>query len=662
MLLKSITLENFGAYRDKNTIKFNVVSPDKNVILIGGENGSGKTTLLKSIKVALFGPFAFGFKTINNQYINIIKSYLNKDSLKDNKQQFSISLTFTEVEDYKKVEYKFVRYWKLNNDNINEYLHVYKDSLLLNQAETEIYQQMLKEKMPPEIFDLCLFDGEEITKIINENLLSEHLFRLSKSLFNLNLFESLEQNLLTLESKKVSDHHNNEIENQIKELNEKIELTNKHLLSLKSQYQDNNLKISDYQSELNELIKDYEIHGGLYKEQRDNLISRLSEIDNIRKEINNKIKKYVGILLPFQINKNLLKETIEQLENENRQRIFSEFSSNLTNDITRKVLNDIGIKNYDDSLINNLKESLLKQLQPNNKYVFHYASNEQKNKLLQISELLEKELPDYYLNLIVKNQELLEEAKLIRKKINKHDQTNEFTFMIQKMEKLKFKIETLKNHNLELQEEIQKITQGIQEYNDKLKNLEKERFKNHKQKNALELIKNIVNTSKEFRLIQQRKKIQEVQSEATIMLKKLLRKENYITNVYIDPINYKIDIKNSNNDFLEINNLSAGEKQILLLSIIWAMFKVSGWRIPFIFDTLLGRLDKTHKTTILTELIPVSGEQTLILSTNTEIDENHFTIIKPYLSHVYTLEFDNYAHKVNINNGRFFEFGKEAIS
>ncbi|WP_347861065.1 hypothetical protein U0355_10220 [Salimicrobium sp. PL1-032A] len=108
-----------------------------------------------------------------------------------------------------------------------------------------------------------------------------------------------------------------------------------------------------------------------------------------------------------------------------------------------------------------------------------------------------------------------------------------------------------------------------------------------------------------------------------------------------------------------MDKLSAGEKEILLLSLIWAMFKASGRRVPFIFDTLLGRLDKTHKSTVLSKLIPASGEQTLVLSTDTEIDEFHYDLIKPHLSHVYTLDFDNEKQSVSIHPDYFFTAGNE---
>ena len=124
------------------------------------------------------------------------------------------------------------------------------------------------------------------------------------------------------------------------------------------------------------------------------------------------------------------------------------------------------------------------------------------------------------------------------------------------------------------------------------------------------------------------------------MLKRMFRKHNYIYSIKIDPETFDVILFDVNREKIEKSTLSAGEKQILLLSIIWAIFKCSGRRVPFIFDTLLGRLDRVHKDSILKELIPNCGEQVIILSTDTEIDQYHYNIIEPHLSKEYTLLFD----------------------
>ncbi|MCH7987841.1 MAG: AAA family ATPase [Planctomycetes bacterium] len=57
MLIREITLENFGLFRGRNRIplapriKYRQQRP---VVLIGGQNGSGKTTILEALRLCLY--------------------------------------------------------------------------------------------------------------------------------------------------------------------------------------------------------------------------------------------------------------------------------------------------------------------------------------------------------------------------------------------------------------------------------------------------------------------------------------------------------------------------------------------------------------------------------------------------------------------------------
>ena len=53
MLIKSVTLNNFRAYKGVNTVKFD--ANGKNLYLIAGDNGFGKTTFLTSLVWCLYG-------------------------------------------------------------------------------------------------------------------------------------------------------------------------------------------------------------------------------------------------------------------------------------------------------------------------------------------------------------------------------------------------------------------------------------------------------------------------------------------------------------------------------------------------------------------------------------------------------------------------------
>ncbi|MBR7553628.1 DNA sulfur modification protein DndD [Allobacillus sp. GCM10007491] len=651
MQLKSITLENFGAYRKKNTIAFSINNPKKNIILIGGQNGAGKTTLLNAIKIALFGPYAYGYKTENSKpYIEKITNYLNTNAIKNNENQFSITLDFSEVEDYKKADFSFTRSWKLKGNNFGESLVIKRDNIILNETEKELYQSKLNENMPPELFDLCLFDGEEISRIINDNLLSTYLQNLSRVVFNLSLFENLENDLDTFSTRKVNSDQASKVDKEIIELKNLVNEKTEVIKDFQSKINHKEEVIAKLSSDLSSIEKDFETHGGLYKEQRDELLVKLNTIENRRKEINNEVKEYIATILPFYINKELLEETTKQLEDENTQKIFKEFSKSLSEDKLNKIQTDLGLENQEDKL----KNSLLAHMKPEKELILHDASNDQRNKVFQMNSMVSINTSDYYTQLLKENQDLLEEAQNIKKKLKTHDETNEFTQMIKQIEQLKSNIEKEENTLEELKLLLTEHSQNVEELQVKLEERQKERHKQSKQMNAFGLLDNLINTSKQFREIQVQKKLQEVESEALRMLKRLMRKQNYISHLSISHEDYEIYVYNQSMEEHNINNLSAGEKEIILLSIIWAMFKASGRRVPFIYDTLLGRLDKKHKATVLSELLPSSGEQTLVLSTDTEIDEKHYNLVEPYLSQAYTLDFNNETQSVTIHDEYLF--------
>ena len=81
MKINEIQLVNIGPYRGNNTFDFRTDTTN-NVILVGGENGAGKTTLLNAIKLGLFGSYAFGFKTENNDYYKKSTEYVKYGSKK----------------------------------------------------------------------------------------------------------------------------------------------------------------------------------------------------------------------------------------------------------------------------------------------------------------------------------------------------------------------------------------------------------------------------------------------------------------------------------------------------------------------------------------------------------------------------------------------------
>ena len=88
----------------------------------------------------------------------------------------------------------------------------------------------------------------------------------------------------------------------------------------------------------------------------------------------------------------------------------------------------------------------------------------------------------------------------------------------------------------------------------------------------------------------------------------------------------------------EDTNTSAGQRQVRMLAFYEALRRLAKLVPPLVVDTPLARLDKEVRASVLDELY-LSGHQSIILSTNAEIDPDSelFDDIKGRLARVYTL-------------------------
>ena len=106
---------------------------------------------------------------------------------------------------------------------------------------------------------------------------------------------------------------------------------------------------------------------------------------------------------------------------------------------------------------------------------------------------------------------------------------------------------------------------------------------------------------------------------------------------------------------IELGRLSKGERQIFILALYWAIIEISGQNIPFVIDTPYARIDANHRREISEKFFPNISNQVIILSTDEEINEEYYKIIKPYISKEYLLINDENENRTTIENNYFFE-------
>ena len=104
---------------------------------------------------------------------------------------------------------------------------------------------------------------------------------------------------------------------------------------------------------------------------------------------------------------------------------------------------------------------------------------------------------------------------------------------------------------------------------------------------------------------------------------------------------------------MDKTKLSAGEKEILALSLIWALGRLTDRNLPVIIDTPFGRLDGKHRESIAKNYFPNVSEQVFLLSTEKEIIGNEYEAIEPSLRKKYMIEHNPDLQTSQIREGYF---------
>jgi len=147
------------------------------------------------------------------------------------------------------------------------------------------------------------------------------------------------------------------------------------------------------------------------------------------------------------------------------------------------------------------------------------------------------------------------------------------------------------------------------------------------------------------------------QLERTFMdcFQRLHRKDDVLTRVSISPKTFSATLFDKREHAIPKAELSAGEKQIYAISMLWALASTSGRPLPVIIDTPLGRLDSDHRRLLVERYFPHASHQVIILSTDTEVDQRLFQQLQPHIARAYRLDFDSREGCTKVKSGYFWE-------
>lgn len=117
----------------------------------------------------------------------------------------------------------------------------------------------------------------------------------------------------------------------------------------------------------------------------------------------------------------------------------------------------------------------------------------------------------------------------------------------------------------------------------------------------------------------------------------LVTRKKLVHDVKVDPNTFGIRLFGKEGEEIRSSDLSAGERQLFAISMLWALGRTSGRELPMIIDTPLSRLDHAHRTNLVSNYLPRASDQIIMLCTDTELTPDLAALLEPFVNRRYEI-------------------------
>lgn len=646
MIIRELVLHNFGVYASTNKFEFQGKKP---IVLIGGMNGRGKTTFLEAVLLALYGSNSFAYSESKYKtFGQYLKSFIN---VSDGTLETFIDLEFS-IDSSRSEIYRIHREWSGDKKRIAEHISVYKDQEY-NQFLTDNWMMFIENILPSGLSNFFFFDGEKIAELAVEET-SNQMKESIKSLLGISVLDLLQSDLGRIINRTTKNQVSNVEAKEIELLRSQRDKAKENFEKIESELKGLNDKKEELQQELESARQDYVTNGGDIVAQRQELFQNRATMSSKIEALKEQLVLDAASELPFVLVKRLLRNIRENAEIEQDNKMLE-----VALDKMKKYSAEYKADATDKNAIMNFIEYVSGKNKNKN---IDYSYNLSDASLFHLQMLLDEQLLDAKFSVKGRQDEMVD----LQSKLDQIDSYLSVDIDEKVIAKIYKKIKVIEQKLIKLDVQITEKTDERHAANGELlsatsafnKRVEGylKRVELNDDSDRIVKYSHMANTIiDEYKIRLQKSKISIVADTMTLCYKKLANKKNLIDRIEMDPVTLDLKYLNVEGDEVNKASLSAGEKQLMVISLLWSLALCSKKKLPVIIDTPLSRLDSVHRVSLIKTYFPQASEQTIILSTDSEIDKNYYKIMKDNIGDQFTLVYNDLTKSTTIKKGYFLE-------
>ena len=652
MHLTELALHNVGPYRGRQHIAL-ATRPGKPVVLIGGLNGCGKTTFLDALQLALYGNRAQLSNRGSQGYEEYLGSMISRGvSPKDGA---SVSVSFTVHAEGLERTYQVTRSWAASGKRVKESLDVVVDGEW-DRILSTTWADHVEDLLPLDIAGLFFFDGEKIEALADPERAATVIQTAIHSLLGASTIEQLRTDLVALQRRQVPDSGDAALEQELLDVLDEHTRLQAELAATRGRRDEAHHLWVEALAEMQAAEQAFSADGGDVFSRRMDLEARKAGLGADLASAQSQLRALAEGILPL----GLLADSLEAATKSAAAEQSAEDSQRLV-----RLL-----ESRDEWLVAQLPDQVKSAVDVilatdrTKRSIGTTASNTLGLSAGQASELsaAHKALPAQQKaakTLIARLRELQEDLAQVEGLLGQIPDDARIEARMSTRDATRAAFARLDGQRQVLDEDIAKLARDTEAVESRLAKVEARRIQtgvtNDDKRRIVEHADRVRATLAEMREKLIRRNIGRIEIATLDSFRRLMRKSGLVADLRIDPTTYTLQLTTESGDSLSPNRLSAGERQLLAVALLWGLARVAGNQLPTVIDTPLGRLDSIHRKHLVDRYFPNASHQVLLLSTDEEIDAGLLPDLAPYISASYLLVHDADQDRTSIEPGYWWE-------
>jgi DNA sulfur modification protein DndD len=659
VILDTVALENFGPFSGRQEIALGPLAEGRPVVLIGALNGAGKTTLLDAVQLALYGKLAQTSSRGSLAY----ESYLRRATHRaaPTGAVSAVEVCFRHAAVGEERHYVVRRAWRTGQGVAREELEVRLDGVV-DRVLMETWDTHVETILPRRIAPLFLFDGEKVEGLADPQRSSEMLGSAVHALLGVDLVERLRTDLLVVERRNRVTKAEAGEQRRVDEAEEELRRRQEHYEALRLQRGGVQNELDRVRLRLEKVEDRFRREGGELFERRQRLEAEYAvaraELVQAETVIHDLAGGPTPLLLAMHLVRSIRDQDLREREGERASilgAVLEERDAELLRYLQAGTVGEIALEGLASFLAQDREQRVA--LGAGESYL--NLSSDGRASLVRMSD------PAWLEESRGAVARALDRAHEIKAALEDLDRTvaqvpteEAIQGLLDERQRAAEAYRATAAQLAELDEELRKVLGGRDTWQRKLGALREAlvdvEFEREASARVVQHARRVRETLGVFRLSVVKHHVTRIESLVLDSLRALMRKDAGIADLSIDPETFALTLYDCAKREIPAERLSAGERQLLAISLLWGLARAAGRPLPVLVDTPLGRLDSIHRTHLVERYFPQASHQVVVLSTDAEVDADLYRTLKPFVGREYVLSFDEASGSSHVDAGYFW--------